>query len=90
MANEHFIPLTKASLVELLSQQLEPAEQDRFGDFCRMLEATLHYEYHAQLEHLCQAYQACNPDSDKLPGAGADSDPAEFFPRLRHLAERAN
>ena len=55
MANEHFIPLTKASLVELLSQQLEPAEQDRFGDFCRMLEATLHYEYHAQREHLRQA-----------------------------------
>ena len=89
-SREHFVPLTKAGLVAALVSGLEPPHQQKFRDFCQMLEATLHYEFHAQLEHLCQAYQGCNPDSDKIAAAMPSQSDDDFFPRFEELLKKAN
>ena len=87
---EHFIPLTKVALTQLLCDGIGEPLKERFRDFCRMLESTLHYEYHSQLERLCEVYQPNNPDSDQLPAEKPAEGSGDFFPRLRGLAERAN
>jgi len=88
---EHFVPLTKAALIQLLSKSIEsPQRRGRFAELCRLLEATLHYEFHARLEQLYQAYEPANPDSDKLPAADAGGSRDDFFPRLKELVKHAN
>ena len=88
---EHFIPLTKAAMVRLLSDKLKPSARKQFAHLCRLLEATLHYEYHAHLEQLTQDYHAHNPDSDRLPLVdGTKSQSDDFFPNLERLADKAN
>lgn len=87
---EHFIPLRKSALTQLLTDSIDEPVRTRFCSLCQMLEATIHYEYHAQLEHLCDAYHAFNPDSDRLASTTSDKGATDFFPRLRQLAERAN
>src|SRR4051812_35779000 len=63
---EHFIPVRKTDLVELLcaAPGLEAADRDAFRRFCRRLDATLHCEYHQRLEDLKDAYALFDPDSD--------------------------
>ena len=63
---EHFIPLRKAELIDRLCRQpgLSPADQDGFRRLCQLLDATLHFEYHAHLEDLKSAYAPFDPDAD--------------------------
>jgi hypothetical protein len=85
---EHFIPLRKAELVDRLCQQpgLSLAERQGFRQLCQLLDATLHFEYHAQFEDLKTAYAPFDPDRDTqslaIPSA------AERTARLDHLFER--
>jgi Protein of unknown function (DUF3754) len=66
---EHYIPIRKTDLVELLcaDPQLPQADQEQFRRFCRGLVATLHCEYQARLEELKDAYAYFDPDSDTEP-----------------------
>ena len=62
----HFIPFRKADVVEMCIRDgaLKEAEQKDFREFCRILEAYFHYEYHARLEKLKNCYAPLNPDVD--------------------------
>jgi hypothetical protein len=66
---EHYIPLRKSDLVELLCKdpRLPPAEREPFRQFCRLVEATFHFEYHKQLEALKDAYAPFDPDTETRP-----------------------
>src|SRR5262245_33095595 len=94
---EHFIPLRKAELIERLCWQgkLAPADEDGFRRLCQLLDATLHFEYHAQLEDLQNAYAPFDCDSDTvsltpLSAAQRQSRLDLLFGRFDWLLGRAN
>ncbi len=62
----HFIPFRKADIVEMCMRDgaLKATDQADFREFCRILEAYFHYEYHARLEKLKNCYAPLNPDAD--------------------------
>ncbi len=62
---EHFIPLRKTELVRRLveDQSLHNGDTDQFQQWCRLLTATVHYQYHDWLEDLKDLYAPVNPDS---------------------------
>lgn len=64
--SDRFIPFTKADVVEmcLKDKQLTETDEKAFRDFCRILEALLHYEFHSRLEKLKTCYGPFNPDAD--------------------------
>ena len=66
---EHFIPLRKNDLMELLlhDKRLPPARREPFRQFCRLVGATIHFEYLAKLEELKDAYAPFDPDADTRP-----------------------
>ena len=66
---EHFIPLRKNDLIELLvhDKQLPPTQREPFRQFCRLVSATIHFEYQAKLEELKDAYAPFDPDADTKP-----------------------
>lgn len=63
---EHFIPIRKADLIELICREpgWTAVERDEFRQCCRMLEATFHFEFHQKLEELKNAYAPFDPDAD--------------------------
>jgi hypothetical protein len=63
---DRFIPFTKSDVIEMCVKdaQLTEAEVEGFRDFCRILEALFHYEFHARLEKLKTCYGPFNPDAD--------------------------
>jgi Protein of unknown function (DUF3754) len=94
---EHFIPIRKSDLIELLCRDslLGAADHDPFRRFCRRLDATLHCEYHARLEELKDAYAYFDPDSDTEPLEAATESERErqierLFEKFLSLLERAN
>ena len=94
---EHFIPLRKSELVERLSDSSElPTHlRGQFLQFCRLLEETLHHEYHEQLNQLKQAYAPFDPDDDTraLRELGESEEAAlwpDVFEKLVALLRRAN
>jgi hypothetical protein len=94
---EHAIPLRCADLVRRLSAepQLSPREQQQFGQFCKLIAATLHYEYCDWLEQLEELYAPFNPDSTTAVLRAyteqelADTVPV-LFDKFAALLERAN
>ena len=55
---EHFIPVSKWRLVETLLQEIDDAEQKgRFEAFCRLIEATYHFDYHQMSQQLKQDFK---------------------------------
>jgi Protein of unknown function (DUF3754) len=94
---EHFIPIRKTDLVDLLSAdpKLQPADREQFQKFCRGLAATLHCEYQARLEELKDAYAYFDPDSDTEPLIPHTDEEREeqigrLFDKFISLLERAN
>ena len=63
---EHFIPIRRGELIDLLcgDKDLKPQERDLFRQFCRLVTATLHFEYDQRLEELKDAYAPFDPDHD--------------------------
>ena len=63
---EHFIPLRKNDLMELLlhDKQLPADQREPFRQFCRLVGATFHFEYLAKLDELKDAYAPFDPDAD--------------------------
>ena len=93
---EHFVPLRKADLVELLLGRpgLSSAEREALRRLFRLIEATFHFEFHARLEALKALYASFDPDSDtaeREPLTTDDADRVEdFFRQLDELLARGN
>jgi hypothetical protein len=94
---EHYIPIRKAELVRLLAAQecLPAYQQKAFEQLCRLLEATLHYEYHERLEELKNLYADFDPDAAEKPReqpapAARGQRVQALFDQLTSLIERAN
>ena len=66
---EHFIPLRKNDLTELLlhDKQLPAGQREPFRQFCRLVSATFHFEYLAKLDELKDCYAPFDPDADTKP-----------------------
>jgi hypothetical protein len=79
---EHYIPIRRGELVDLLcaDTDLKPQERDLFGQLCRLVTATLHFEYNRRLEQLKDAYAPFDPDHDTRPCLKVSADE-----RQRHL-----
>lgn len=94
---EHFIPLRKSDLIELLchDKTLQANERESFRQFCVLVSAVFHFEYLKQLEELKDAYAPFDPDADTktLKAVSAekrDADEQQLFERFAALMERAN
>ncbi len=94
---EQFIPIRKADLVSLLADDEQLASDDRepFLQLCRLLAATLHYEYHQRLEELKNLYACFDPDSDTQALRHVDEKQQlglckTLFGQFVELLERAN
>jgi hypothetical protein len=94
---ENFIPVRKAELAELLVRDpgLTAVEQSDFRQFCRLLESMFHFEFHAELEALKDAYAPFDPDADTqplepLPAAEYERRLDGLFDKFVWLLGRAN
>jgi hypothetical protein len=91
MEQEHFVPLTQAELKEALKSELPSEVQNRFSQFMDLLSATLHHDFHKNLEELKESYRPFDPDPDiPLRNPVSDPDDKEFMKRLDYLLEKAN
>ncbi len=66
---EHFIPIRKSDLVRMLLNDpaLELHEREAFAHFCKLVEATLHHDFHRHLDELKDAYAPFDPDAEPKP-----------------------
>jgi hypothetical protein len=66
---EHFIPLRKSDLVEVLckDKKLPVQEREPFRQFCTLVSSVFHFEYLKQLDDLKDAYAPFDPDADTRP-----------------------
>ncbi len=94
---EHFIPLRKSDLIELLCRDinLRAEERESFRQFCILVSSVFHFEYLKQLEELKDAYAPFDPDADtkSLHPVSADKrqkDEEQLFEDFAALMERAN
>jgi hypothetical protein len=94
---EHYIPIRKADLVDLLCGEgdLSAQDQDRFRQLCTLTEAMFHFEYHKQLDELKNAYAPFDPDSEtnalaKLSDADRGSRLTALFDKFVWLLGKAN
>ncbi len=94
---EHYIPLRKNDLGELLvkDKQVRFEEREPLRQFFRLVSSVFHFEYLQQLEDLKNAYAPFDPDSETLvlkPLAPEDRQVrmGEVFDKFVGLMERAN
>jgi hypothetical protein len=95
---EHFIPLRKSDLVELLcrDKQLPVQEREPFRQFCILVSSVFHFEYLKQLEELKDAYAPFDPDADTrelkpaLTPDEKNKSRDQLFDKFTALMERAN
>lgn len=94
---EHYIPLRKSDLLELLSSDrgMKPEDADQLRQLSRLLSATFHFEYHQKLEQLKDEYAPFNPDSTTFPikkinPTDRDRLLGKLFDQFVWLMERAN
>jgi len=66
---EAFIPYRKADVVELCIEdgKLSPADAKKFREFCEILGAYYHFDFHHDLEAMKQNFSAFDPDADTKP-----------------------
>src|ERR1700677_1467605 len=85
---EHYIPLRKSDLVDLLCREhgTTPEDADLFRQFDRLISAVFHFEYHQKLDELKDAYASFDPDSTTRPLK--EPTPAERAGQLEKLSER--
>ncbi len=88
--SKRFIPFRRPDVVRmcLAEGRLDGPDRQVFEDFCRLLSATFHYEFHARLERLKEDYAPFNPDLDTRPIA--QPSPAERKTRHRDLVRALN
>ena len=61
-----FIPFRKADIVAMCCNdaRIQAGNAEEFCEFCRILEALFHFEFHQHLEALKNCYAPFNPDTD--------------------------
>ena len=66
MTSNRFIPFRKADVIRMCIEDLRltDAEAIEFREFCQILEALFHFEFHKRLEKLKASYGPFNPDAD--------------------------
>ena len=66
---EAFIPYRKADVVELCIKdgKLSPEDAQKFREFCEILGAYYHFDFHADLEKLKDNFAPYDPDADTKP-----------------------
>ena len=66
MTSNRFIPFRKADVIRMCIEdlQLTDAEVTEFREFCQILKALFHFEFHKRLEKLKASYGPFNPDAD--------------------------
>jgi hypothetical protein len=93
---DYFIPVSKNRLVETLLQKIDDAEQKRrFEAFCRLIEATYHFEYHQMSQQLKQDFKLFDPVSGRGEIRRLTDDQIEqvedrFLANFMKLMEKAN
>ena len=94
---EHFIPLRKSDLIELLlrDKKLLPQEREPFQQFCKLASCVFHYEYLGELEQLKDAYAPFDPDADTTPLTPLAPEQKakrreQLFDTFAHLLQRGN
>ena len=94
---EHYIPLRKGDLIELLASHKDLPSQDRdgFRQLCTLVGAVFHFEYLERLEKLKDAFAPFDPDSQTAPlkplsDAERERKRDEVFREFTSLMERAN
>ena len=96
-AREHFIPLRKSDLIDLLCRQpgMTPHDQDSFRRLAKLLSASVHFEHHRRLEELKDAYAPFDPDADtralgQVTPEEKQEKLSDLMGRFVWLLERAN
>src|SRR5262249_51134889 len=94
---EHYIPLRKSDLVELLCSDpnLPFQERDPLRRFCLLISSIYHFEYLERLEKMKDAFAPFNPDAETVVLKELDADARarkmdEVFAEFTSLMERAN
>ena len=64
--SDRFIPFTKSDVIEMCIKDalLSEADVKAFREYCQILEALFHFEFHNRLEKLKSCYGPFNPDAD--------------------------
>ena len=94
---EAFIPYRRTELIELCLKdgQLDAAEVQKFRDFCSLLSAYYHFQFHSYLERLKDNYVPFNPDVETptriqlTPQEQSDKE-AKLVADFKTILERAN
>ncbi len=94
---EHYIPLRKNDLVDLLcaDQGLSAEDRQQFRQLSQLISSIFHYEYHHQLEDLKDQFAPFDPDAvtktvKPLPAGDKEQKLDDLFQRFTWLMERAN
>ncbi len=66
---ENFIPLSKRDVVELCATdpRLDDDQREAFREFCQLVAAVFHFEFHDHLEQLKACHAPFDPDADTQP-----------------------
>jgi len=66
---EAFIPYRKSDVVELCVEdgKLQPEDAKKFREFCEIVGAYYHFDYHHELEAMKSNFAAFDPDADTKP-----------------------
>ena len=64
--HNRFIPFRKADIVAMCCNdpRMQTGDAEEFREFCQILEALFHFEFHQHLETLKNCYAPFNPDAD--------------------------
>src|SRR6266446_5967258 len=94
---EHYIPLRKSDLVELLcrDKQMPRTDVPDFRQFCVLISSVFHFEYLQKLESLKDLFAPFDPDTQTrlLQDPGKDERErlmSRLFDEFNQLMERAN
>ncbi len=94
---EHYIPLRRTDLVHLLAGEpsLGAERAERFGRFCDILSATLHFEYKRLYDGLKDTYAPFDPEGttvavQQLPHEDRQAVLDELFRDMDELMRKAN
>ncbi|MEM6910632.1 MAG: TMEM143 family protein [Verrucomicrobiota bacterium] len=93
---DRFIPFSRKDLIRrcLEEGRLNEEEQAKFREFCEILTAYYHFQFHEQSESLKEAFAPFNPDADvalaETTQAERDEKEKEVLEIFQDLADRAN
>lgn len=94
---EHYIPLRRSDLIELLvnDKSMPANSRQPFRALCDLITAIFHFEYHRELEQLKNQYSPFDPDAVTAPSRHLTPEQREqeldrLLERFTWLMERAN